>query len=124
LSKELHKFAISVINPDYIVSHPLDIMNKIFSELEIEGYVRQLKDKEFDEILDKIQLKTSTIYTIRTCEFVNVIFEVTTVKHLLTLQNLSSNKLLFKSKSLKRKSLKRKSLKRKSLKLKKPVKKY
>jgi hypothetical protein len=77
LAKLLHKYAISVIQPDYIVSNPLSIMDPVFSELKKEEFLENipLDSDEFKKIIKNIPFNFYSTNN-RTCEEITVMFKV------------------------------------------------
>jgi hypothetical protein len=97
LAKGLHKYAMMVIQPDYVVSAPLSAMDPIFSSLVEDGYLQQITGREeVESLLLDLYHKTKFIPNdekdnpnqyheqwqllhfrrLKTCEATNTIFKV------------------------------------------------
>lgn len=88
ISYRMHKYAIETFNPDYICTHPLPSMFRVFSSLELNGLIRLEwtadKDKDVSFGLPDIDV---AIYD-HMCEYPNRIYsvvkpEISTVNNLL-----------------------------------------
>ena len=126
LSKQMHKFAISVIKPDYVVSNPLEIMKTVFKELEKENIVTLVstgfKDFHNYEGLKIIRenFRDSDEMSRKTCESPEYIFKVNKIpefsfKSRKTLIKKSRTSRTSKRKSLRKTSRTSRTSKRKSL---------
>lgn len=81
LAKELHKYALSIIQPNYIVSTPLDSMDPIFNSLEEEGFIQKIPShsRPFHDFISENLLRSQShvFGTISTCEpIVSTLFSV------------------------------------------------
>ena len=80
----LHKYAISIIKPQYIVSHPLSIMDPVFSQLQKENFLKIVPSdsNEFKIIKKNIPFNFFIPGNNHTCEQISVMFKVINIPDL------------------------------------------
>jgi len=116
LSKQMHKFAISVIKPDYVVSNPLEVMKIVFKVLEDENIVTLVSTgfKDFNnyEVIKIIRenFRDSDEMSRKTCESPEYIFKVNKIPEFSFKSRKTRKSLIKKSK---RKSIRKTSRKSK-----------
>jgi hypothetical protein len=76
LAKLLHEYAISIIKPQYIVSHPLKVMDPIFTELRDEGILEEIPKNSYEFEKIKENLPFAFRVKSKTCEDIKVMFKV------------------------------------------------